>query len=387
MKSNYKKIGHYITPINNRNTELKVKELMGINIEKHFMQSVANTVGTDMSKYKIVKKGQFACNRMHVGRDKRLPIALWKDESNIIVSPAYDVFEIKDTRILNPDYLMMWFLREEFDRNAWFFTDADVRGGLKWEDLCNLHLPVPSIAEQEKIVTEYNALIDREKLNYDFIEKLEETALTIYNRWFVDFEFPDEKGKPYKTNGGGMDFNENLDKEIPKGWGVETLSLLSELKYGKMLNEDFFLEEGYPVFSGYGIRGYYSEYLYKEPQILVIARGVSGTGKVVMSPRNSYVTNLSIVVEVNNQLVNKTFLYYFLKNSNLRSLDSGSAQSQITTKDLSNVKVLMPPLKLQNELAKLIDVLHEHINLKEEDNKLLNKLIGTLLSTLVTRGD
>lgn len=192
MKSDYRRIGDFIRKVNLRNTELDVTNLMGINIDKFFMPSVANTVGTDMSKYRIVKKGQFACNRMHVGRDKRLPVALLK-EDDIIVSPAYDVFEIIDQEVLNPDYLMMWFSREEFDRNAWFYTDADVRGGLKWEDFCNLQLRVPSIVKQNQIVKEYNVLESRIKLNDGFIEKLEETAHAIYKQWFVSHENSDDK--------------------------------------------------------------------------------------------------------------------------------------------------------------------------------------------------
>src|SRR5690242_15561691 len=120
MKSNYKKIGDHIREVNVRNTEMKASTLLGINIDKYYMPSVANIVGTDMTAYKVVKQGQFACNRMHVGRDYRLPVALSKSENDFIVSPAYDVFEITDTEKLLPEYLMMWFSRKEFDRNAWF---------------------------------------------------------------------------------------------------------------------------------------------------------------------------------------------------------------------------------------------------------------------------
>ena len=127
MRSNYKRIWNYIREINNRNKDLSVSNLLGINIDKFFMPSVANIVWTDLSKYKIVKKWQFACNRMHVWRDKRLPVALSKSDEDFIVSPAYNVFEIIDEKELLPEYLMMWFSRQEFDRNAWFYTDADVR--------------------------------------------------------------------------------------------------------------------------------------------------------------------------------------------------------------------------------------------------------------------
>ena len=130
MRSNYKRIGDYIERVNERNSESKYSLLLGINIDKYFMPSVANVVGTDLSKYKVVRVNQFACNRMHVGRDYRLPIALSKEEDSFIVSPAYDVFEIIMPKELLAEYLMLWFSRAEFDRNSWFYTDTDVRGKL-----------------------------------------------------------------------------------------------------------------------------------------------------------------------------------------------------------------------------------------------------------------
>lgn len=188
MKSNYKRLGDYIKPVKEKNIDLKASKLLGINIDKFFMPSVANVIGTDMSNYKIVKKGQFACNRMHVGRDYRIPIALSKEEIPFMVSPAYDVFEIIDTDVLLPEYLMMWFSRKEFDRNTWFHTDADVRGGLPWSAFCDLELPIPSLEKQQEIVREYHVIQNRIALNKQLINKLEETAQTIYKEWFVDHD-------------------------------------------------------------------------------------------------------------------------------------------------------------------------------------------------------
>jgi type I restriction enzyme S subunit len=186
MKSNYKRIGDYIKEVKVRNSELKAQKLLGINIDKFFMPSVANVVGTDMSVYKIVKKNQFACNRMHVGRDYRLPVSMSKTDEEFMVSPAYDVFEILDTDILTPEYLMMWFTRREFDRNAWFYTDADVRGGLHWKALCDMQLPIPHPDKQREIVKEYNTIQNRIDLNQQLIQKLDETAQAIYREWFVE---------------------------------------------------------------------------------------------------------------------------------------------------------------------------------------------------------
>ena len=224
MKSNYKRLGDYIQELKVRNTEEKAEQLLGINIDKFFMPSVANVVGTDLSVYKLVRKNQFACNRMHVGRDYRLPISMSMSDVEFMVSPAYDVFEIKDTEVLNPEFLMMWFTRREFDRNAWFYTDADVRGGLPWKSFCDMILPIPHITKQNEIVAEYNVIQNRISLNQQLIQKLEETAQAIYKQWFVDFEFPDENGLPYKSSGGEMVWCEELGKEIPVGWRVDCLS-------------------------------------------------------------------------------------------------------------------------------------------------------------------
>ena len=125
------------------------------------MPSVANVIGTDLSRYKLISKGLFACNPMHVGRDERLPIALYEKDSPAIVSPAYFMFEIIDRDVLNEEYLMMWFRRPEFDRECWFMTDGSVRGGITWDDLCRIKLPVPSYARQCEIVESYRAITNR----------------------------------------------------------------------------------------------------------------------------------------------------------------------------------------------------------------------------------
>lgn len=239
MRSSYKKIGSFVKQVNVRNKDLSVTNLQGININKFFMPSVANTNGTDLSKYKVVAQKQFAFNPMHVGRDEVLPISMLEEEDSVIVSPAYVVFKVKDETQLLPEYLMMWCRRPEFDRNAWFTTDSSVRGGFSWKDFCDLTLPVPTIEKQREIVREYHTIVDRIKLNEQLNQKLEETAQAIYKQWFVDFEFPMSKehaaeigkpeleGKPYKSSGGKMVWNDELDQEIPEGWEYGTLKDLA----------------------------------------------------------------------------------------------------------------------------------------------------------------
>ena len=161
MKSNYDVLGNHIRLIDRRNGNLITEQVLGINIDKFFMPSVANVIGTDLSKYKLIQKGNFACNPMHVGRDERLPVALYTSDDPAIVSPAYFMFEIIDESVLNAEFLMMWFRRTEFDRVCWLHTDGSVRGGITWDDLCRLEIPVPPIDEQIKIVTSYKAITER----------------------------------------------------------------------------------------------------------------------------------------------------------------------------------------------------------------------------------
>ena len=224
MQSNYRRLGDYIKRVKEKNGDGLYDRLLGINIDKYFMPSVANVVGTDLSKYKVVKPSQFACNRMHVGRDYRLPIALSKEDKPFIVSPAYDVFEIKKPKELIAEYLMMWFSRAEFDRNTWFYTDTDVRGKLGWDSFCDMTLPVPSIEKQREIVKEYNTVTQRIQLNEQLNQKLEETAQALYKHWFVDFEFPEEEGRPYRSSGGAI------------GVGLDSLKGLIEIQDGKYTN-------------------------------------------------------------------------------------------------------------------------------------------------------
>ena len=180
MKSSYKRLGNYIREVDVRNEGLKVATLLGLTVNKQFIPSVANIVGTDMAKYKIIHKNQFACSTMQVRRDGKMPVALLKNYDEAIISQAYPVFEVVDEKELLPDYLMMWFSRSEFDREACFHAVGGVRGSLEWEDFLNFQLPVPSIEKQRAIVAEYQAVQNRIDLNNQLIQKLEETAQAIY---------------------------------------------------------------------------------------------------------------------------------------------------------------------------------------------------------------
>lgn len=188
MQENYQKIGDYITVIDNRNSDGTITNLMGISIDKRYIPSVANVIGTDLNNYKIIQKGQFACSLMQVSRDQRIPLAMYPSDEPAIMSPAYVMFEVNRPDELLPEYMELWFKRAEFDREASFYAVGGVRGSLDWEDFCKMKLSVPSIVEQRKIVHDYQVITDRIALLRRMNENLEEQAQTIYKSWFVNYD-------------------------------------------------------------------------------------------------------------------------------------------------------------------------------------------------------
>lgn len=182
MKLTFEPLGRFIHEVDVRNTDLSVTNLMGVNLSKQLMPSVANIVGTDLSAYKVVKKRQFACKLMSVGRDACLPIALKTDENPIIISSAYYAFEVNDESELIPEYLLMCFLRPDFDRELWFKTGGDVRGGVTWEEFCNIRIPYCNLEEQKKIVNVYLTVKQRVEILKKENDVLFDCLIEIYKK-------------------------------------------------------------------------------------------------------------------------------------------------------------------------------------------------------------
>ena len=414
MRSNYKRIGDYIRLVDVRNKDLSLHTLLGLSISKQFIPSVANTVGTNMANYKIIERNQFACSLMQVRRDKKIPIALLLDLEEAIISQAYSVFEIIDEKILSPEYLMMWFSRTEFDRNACFLAVGGVRGSLEWDDFCDMTLPVPSIEKQQEIVDEYKVIINRIKLNEELNQKLEETAQAIYKEWFVDFEFPITKeygeaiskpeleGRPYKSNGGELVYNEELENDIPVGWRFNRINEFGRVITGKTPSSKTPGHFGNDILfvtpSDY--KNYFKFVLNSERflsfegsltlknnllpigSIMVTCIG-SDMGKVVVSKRIS-ISNQQINSIIPFQELYTEFLYYILKDLYvfIKEMGTGSSTMPMINKtEFQNIKLLKPKDRILQEfdiiikpLSKLIiSYFEEVIKLKSVEELLLSK--------------
>ena len=186
MKEGYRFLGEYIRQVDIRNKEGKKENLLGVSVQKQFIQSIANTVGTDFTKYKIVKKGQFTYIPDTSRRGDKIAIALLEDYEEGLVSNVYTVFEVIDTEKLLPEYLMLWFSRPEFDRYARFKSHGSVREVMDWEEMCKVELPVPDIEKQRKIVKAYKTITDRIALKQKINDNLVATLQIIYNKMFLE---------------------------------------------------------------------------------------------------------------------------------------------------------------------------------------------------------
>ena len=406
MRSNYKRIADCITEIKLKNTDGAISSLKGININKQFMPSVANIIGTDLSKYKVVKMNQLAFNPMHVGRDEVLPISMLEDKEPIIVSPAYKVFEVTDEKEILPEYIMMWCRRTEFDRKAWFMTDNTVRGGLSWSDFCDTELPVPSIKKQREIVNEYNVVNNNISLNKQLTKRLEDAAQAIYKQWFVDFEFPISKeyaqsiskpeleGKAYKSSGGAMKYCKEIDEDIPLNWDYAALSSQAEIVMGQSPSGEYLSTSptGTVFYQGradFNFR-YPSERIYTS---LVKRRAQS---KDVLMTVRAPVGNINIasqecaigrgVAAIRDKCGVNSFIHYSLQNlSRLFSITDGEGTifGSINKDELNELSVIKPDMDTKKQFNKMVSHIDHAIEVAEKkliSLRTMRNLINTKMS-------
>lgn len=411
MRSNYKKLGSYIQEVKIKNLNLEVDLLLGVSITKEFIPSIANTIGTDMSKYKIVRHNQFAYGPVTSRNGDKISVALLQEEE-CIISTSYTVFEIIDAKELLPEYLMMWFRRPEFDRYARYMSHGSVRELFDWDEMCNVELPIPSIEIQREIVKEYHAIVDRIKLNEQLNIKLEETAQAIYKQWFVDFEFPISKeyadkigkpeieGNPYKSNGGEMVWNDELDQEIPVGWENKTVKrfcmdmksggtpnrsnmdywddgTIPWLKTGEIKNNIVVETEEFISLEGLNKS---SAKLLPKDTVLMSMYGVNAGDIGILKIEST--TNQACCGMICSKKSESAFLYYqLLKNQTFhRSQSIGGAQENLSKDYIEQIPFLIPEEEyIRNCKLDLIINSRENI---ANDNKLLKDALNLLLSKM-----
>ena len=381
-KAEYKRLGDYIREVNVRNRDLKVTNLLGVSISKEFMPSIANTIGTDMSTYKIVGRRQFAYGPVTSRNGDKVSIALLDDYDNAIISQAYTVFEVIDHEQLLPEYLMMWFRRPEFDRYARFLSHGSAREIFDWDELCDVMLPIPSITRQREIVSEYETLTNRIRLNNQMIQLLEATAQALSRKTFV----------------------ENIDKEnLPEGWRMGTIGEFGVVITGKTPSsdnpEDFgndmpFVTPGdfgkYHKFA-IGAERELSEIGVKRLNGKVLTKGSvivtcigSDMGKVTIASEEC-ITNQQMNSIIVNRREYSDYLFYVLSfmSKELRAMALGSSTMPLLNKsDFERIGVIFPPNDLLVKFSQLLNTCNETTILKQKENIKLTELQSLLLAKM-----
>ena len=353
-RADYKRLGNYIREVDVRNRDLKVTKLLGVSISKEFMPSIANTIGTDMSSYKVVEPRQFVYIADTSRRGDKIAIALLEEDNKIIVSSIYTVFEVKDKQELLPEYLMMWFRRPEFDRYVRFKSHGSAREIFSWEEMCDVKLPIPSIEQQQKIVSEYEAITRRIHLNEQIIAKLEETAQALYRKMFVD----------------------GIDKEnLPEGWRMGTLGEISDFKNGKATK----LSNGIiPVYGGNGIVGY-TETSNAE-NVIVIGRVGINCGNALLEPNKCWVNDNAMMAIPKSDSI--YFLYLLIKSLDLNGQSEGSGQPLLTQVILTQQDCLIPSFHAMRMFNSQAKTLAMNVFIRQSEIVDLNELQSLLLAKM-----
>lgn len=367
----YKRIGNYIQIVNNRNKDLITTNLKGVNIFKNFMPSVANTSGLDLSKYKLITKGQFATNLMHVNRDEVLPVALYQSDEPAIVSPAYITFEVKDENELLPEYLMMEFQRPEFDRRAWTYCDSSVRGGLDWERLCDIEIPIPHIDEQRKFVALYNGLMTNQKVYQNSLDDLQLICDT-YIENLIKTEEP-------KTLGDYIEQSDerNNDLKIDNLIGISVNKVFMETKSNKERLDLSNYKIVRPREFGY---------------VSVTSRNGEKISIAILDGEAGLVSSTYTVFRVKDtSFLLPEYLFLFFKRTEFdryaRFNSWGSARETFDWVDMCNVKLPIPDIKVQEAIVTIYYTLETRKRINEKLKKTIKPLCPVLMRGVVESVD
>ena len=350
MKSNYKQLGQFIRQVDVRNAAGKEENLLGVSVQKTFIPSIANTVGTDFTKYKVVRRGQFTYIPDTSRRGDKIGIALLSDYDEGLVSNVYTTFEVIDKNELLPEYLMLWFSRPEFDRYARFKSHGSVREVMDWDEMCKVQLPVPPISVQRDTVKAYQTITNRIALKRQVNDNLEAVLAASHSKMFFSKDTSEHsKLGELMTFGNG--------KSRPKTDGP------------------------IPVYGGNGVLSYTDHHNIENA--VLIGRVGAYCGSVYLEQGICWVSDNAIFAK-SKITKDEFFDYFLLKRLNLFNHHVGTGQQLLTQEILNNIEVPKPvteQIELFNrKAASVFETIftnsREIIRLQELSDLLLSRLAG-----------
>ena len=383
MKEGYRLLGDFIRQVDVRNTDGKEENLFGVSVQKMFIPSIANTVGTDFTKYKVVKRGQFTYIPDTSRRGDKIGIALLMDYDEGLVSNIYTVFEVKDENELLPEYLMLWFSRPEFDRYARFKSHGSVREIMDWDEMCKVKLPVPSIEKQRSIVKAYNTITDRIELKRKINDNLEATIQAAFDKAFHD---------------AGVSLPETIIKQnkVPQGWTDATVGDFASVQtgpFGSQLHNEDYVESGTPIITVEHMDGKYIAHrnlpLVSQNDVDRLRKYDLHTGDIVFSRVGSVDRAVMVSQHEDGWLFSgrclrvrpydpntgSYFLWWF-NQPVIRQLVTASAvgatMPSINTSILNSIRIVFPQKDIVTQFCKMADGLIEIIATNLEEIRKLN---------------
>ncbi len=383
MKEGYRLLGDFIRQVDVRNTDGKEENLLGVSVQKMFIPSIANTVGTDFTKYKVVKRGQFTYIPDTSRRGDKIGIALLTDYDEGLVSNIYTVFEVKDENELLPEYLMLWFSRPEFDRYARFKSHGSVREIMDWDEMCKVELPVPSIDKQRSIVKAYQTITERIELKRRINDNLEATIQAAFDKAFHD---------------AGVSLPETIIKQnkVPQGWTDATVGDFASVQtgpFGSQLHNEDYVESGTPIITVEHMDGKYIAHrnlpLVSQNDVDRLRKYDLHTGDIVFSRVGSVDRAVMVSQHEDGWLFSgrclrvrpydpntgSYFLWWF-NQPVIRQLVTASAvgatMPSINTSILNSIRIVFPQKDIVTQFCKIADGLIEIIATNLEEIRKLN---------------
>jgi len=385
MKEGYRLLGDFIRQVDVRNTDGKEENLLGVSVQKMFIPSIANTVGTDFTKYKVVKRGQFTYIPDTSRRGDKIGIALLTDYDEGLVSNIYTVFEVKDENELLPEYLMLWFSRPEFDRYARFKSHGSVREIMDWDEMCKVELPVPSIDKQRSIVKAYQTITERIELKRRINDNLDSTMQAIYKNYFVDFT-PFKSEPTCATKLG----------EIPASWSVCKFCDLCDLLNGRAYSQEELLDSGkYRVLrvGNFFTKNswYYSDMelednKYCYPDDLLFCWSASFGLYIWNDVKTIYHYHIWKIDFSKTAPYYREYIFLYLKQelNKLSKEGHGSVMAHLTKSGVENLDIVSPPEEIIKQFHNSIIPFIEHKKLVEKEVQQLTELRESILSKMVS---
>ena len=392
----YKTIEELVTRVDERNNGGIVSELIGVSIDKCFIKSVANTNGTDLSKYKIIRKNDFAVSLMQVSRDGKIPVARLEEYEEAIMSPAYPIFRVKDKNVILPEYLEMWFKRPEFDREAAFIAVGGVRGSMPWEEFAKMKLPVPPIEKQRKIVNAYKIVTDRIALKQKINDNLRAFAsIMFFNkiRYVQCSECCQETEiGTYPIDWTLFTLGDVLDTIIDRRgltptklgseWSNEGIIALSakSVKNHELVNLDI---------ANHVDNDLYDRWMPQKLQsqdILMTSEAPLGEFYYLADFSTYCLSQRLFAMRANKTIIEPTVLYFQLTDSiGKHQIDirkTGTTVTGIRQSELIQVPIIVPPMNIQKEFARFCNPIMITIEKNADEIRQLFKLQEMLLSRL-----